>query len=129
MLVAVEPRPAYRYDRPVRLSPHVIRLRPVPHCRTPILAYSLDVEPGSHFLNWQQDPFGNHQARFVFPEPARELVVTVDLVAHLTVINPCDFCVDDTAAHYPFAYDADTATDLGPCLAVGHASALLDAWV
>jgi transglutaminase-like putative cysteine protease len=128
-LVAIEHRTAYHYDRPVRLSPHVVRLRPAPHCRTPILAYSLEVEPTAHFLNWQQDPSGNHQARFVFSEPARHLLVSVGLVADLTVINPFDFFVDEAAACYPFVYDADSAADLGPCLAADHGGPLLDAWV
>ena len=78
----------YRYDRPVTLGPQVVRLRPAPHCRTPILSYSLQVEPAKHFINWQQDPFGNYLARLVFPEKTREFTIEVDLVAEMTVYQP-----------------------------------------
>ena len=116
--VAIEHRTEYRYDRAVELGPHVVRLRPAPHCRTPILAYSLQVTPARHFLNWQQDPFGNHLARLVFPEPASELGITVDLVADMTVINPFDFFVEESAQTWPFAYDDTLARDLAPYLEV-----------
>ena len=46
--VALSHRTSYRYDRLVALSPHVIRLRPAPHCRTPILSYSLKVVPNAN---------------------------------------------------------------------------------
>ncbi len=114
--VAVEHRTVYRFDRPTDLGPHLVRLRPAPHCRTPILGYSLKVEPEDHFVNWQQDVYGNHAARLVFPEPARELSITVDLVADLAVINPFDFFVDSEARHYPFEYPAGLADDLEPYL-------------
>ncbi len=72
--------------------------------------------PKDHFLNWQQDPFGNHLARLVFNEPAERLDITVDLVADMTVINPFDFFVEESAEKYPFFYEPQTARDLDPYL-------------
>jgi uncharacterized protein (DUF2126 family)/transglutaminase-like putative cysteine protease len=128
--VGIEHRTTYRFDRPIRINPHVLRLRPAPHCRTPILAYSLRVSPSDHFINWQQDPFGNFMARLVFTEPADHLDVTVDLVADLTVVNPFDFFVEESATTFPFAYDAQLATDLEPYLRPSTESGpLLDRWL
>ncbi len=114
--VALHHVTAYRYDRPVGLSPHEVRLRPAPHCRTPILSYSLTVEPSEHFINWQQDAYGNHVARFVFTGKSRLLTVTVDLVADMTVINPFDFFIDASAERFPFVYADALAEELGPYL-------------
>ncbi len=127
--VGIEHRTSYRFDRFVALSPHVVRLRPAPHCRTPILSYSLTVTPSDHFINWQQDPFGNYLARLVFPEKARELTVTVDLVADMTVINPFDFFIDESANRFPFAYDAELRADLAPYLVVSEADVMLRDWM
>ena len=109
----------YRYDRPVNLGPQVVRLRPAPHCRTPILSYSLRVEPADHFINWQQDPFANYLARLVFTEPTREFKVTVDVVAEMAVYNPFDFFLEPEAEEYPFAYKPDLAHDLAPYMVKG----------
>ncbi len=107
----------YRYDRRVALSPQVVRLRPAPHCRTPILSYSLRVEPAGHFENWQQDPFANYLARLVFPERTSEFKITVDLVAEMAVYNPFDFFLEPEAESFPFTYAGDLAHDLAPYLA------------
>ena len=114
--VALNHTTKYAYDRPVAFDPHTIRLRPAPHSRTPVLSYSLRVEPGGHFLNWQQDPYSNHLARVVFPKPARSLTVTVDLVADLTPINPFDFFVEKSAETFPFQYEETLAGELTPYL-------------
>lgn len=127
--VALDHTTVYRYDEPVTLSPHVVRLRPAAHCRTTIESYSLKVSPAEHFINWQQDPFGNYLARLVFPEKARELSITVDLIAELTVINPFDFFVEESAEHFPFTYDDLNRRELAPYLEVGAAGALLGPWL
>ena len=127
--VALDHTTVYSYDKPVTLHPHIIRLRPAPHCRTPILSYSLNIEPKGHFLNWQQDPFGNYLARLVFPEKCKELSVTVDLVAELTVINPFDFFVEESAETFPFSYSAVNQQELAPYLAVQPAAPILQQWL
>src|SRR5579863_7715111 len=114
--VALNHKTLYRYTRPVWLSPHVVRLRPAPHCRTPIPSYSLKIVPENHFINWHQDPYSNHLARLVFPEKTEEFSVEVDLVADMTVINPFDFFLEKYAEEIPFQYDSIVRRELGPYL-------------
>ncbi len=127
--VALHHKTSYHYDRLVNLSPHEVRLRPAPHARTPILAYSLKVIPENHFVNWQQDPFGNYIGRYVFPEKTDRLEFTVDLVADMTVINPFDFFVEKYAEFFPFSYPPELAVELGPYLRVDAPGPLLQEWV
>ncbi len=117
--VALEHRTSYTFDRPIRVYPHVVRLRPAPHSRTPIDAYSLRIEPADHFINWQQDALGNFLARLVFPNPTSQLTITVGLIADLKVINPFDFFIEDWAETWPaggLSYPKALADDLEPYL-------------
>ncbi|HTG15079.1 MAG TPA: transglutaminase family protein, partial [Blastocatellia bacterium] len=116
--IALNHRTLYRYGKPIFLGPQVIQLRPAPHCRVPILSYSLDVTPKSYLLNWQMDPHSNRLARFLFTEKTDEFVVDVNLVADLSPINPFDFFLEPGVADYPFMYSPGLARDLEPFLAV-----------
>ena len=118
MRVSLQHTTRYQYDRPVSLSPHVVRLRPAPHTRTSIESYALQIVPERHFLNWQQDPFGNFQARLVFTEPATSVEVTVDLVADLVAINPFDFFLEERAEKLPMRYEPGLQRELRPYLDV-----------
>lgn len=119
----------YQYDRTISLGPQVVRLKPAAHCRTNILSYSLKVSPEQHFINWQQDPFGNYLARLVFPEKTKELRVEVDLLADLTVINPFDFFVEPDSEKYPIKYSKENIRELMPYLTPMDKHASLDKWL
>jgi len=119
----------YSYDRLVGLGPQVIRLRPAPHCRSKIISYSLKVEPEGHFINWQQDPFANYQARLVFPDKTQEFKVTVDVVMDMAVYNPFDFFLEPEAEEFPFSYEANLKQELVPYLTPEPVTPLVQAYL
>ena len=114
--VALNHKTSYHYDRSITLAPQIVRLRPAPHCRTPILSYSLKVKPEDHFINWQQDPFSNYLGRLVFLDKTTVFHVEVDLVAEMIIINPFDFFLEPKAETFPFRYEPDLEIDLAPYL-------------
>ena len=126
--VALRHQTCYRYDRAVRLGPHDIRLRPAPHCRTPVLGYGLSVRPLDHTMRWIHDAAGNHVARVWFPEPTDFLEVSVDVTADLAPFNPFDFLVEPYAERYPFAYPAAVARELAPFTPPAENGARLVRW-
>ncbi|MFI5378922.1 MAG: DUF2126 domain-containing protein [Tepidisphaerales bacterium] len=127
--VALHHRTEYRYERPISLSPQIVRLRPAPHARMPIVSYSLKVEPAGHFVNWQQDPHANWVARYAFAKKTEKLVIEVDLVADIVVVNPFDFFIDEQAEHYPFEYEAAVKKQLAPFLEVEEGGELIERFV
>lgn len=126
---AIKHSTGYKYDRLVTMSPQVIRLRPAPHTRTPILGYSIKIYPENHFINWQQDPFGNYLARVVFNEPIKEFQVDVEVIAEMKVINPFDFFMEDNAQVFPFTYEDDLKKNLTPYLETIEAGEQLKSWL
>ena len=129
ILVALNHKTEYQFDRSVNLSPHVVRLRPAPHCRTAIRSYALNIEPAEHFINWQQDAYGNYLARLVFPEKTRKLSIEVDVIAEMITINPFDFFLEDYAFYYPFKYEPELRKELSPYLELTEGGPLLRKWL
>lgn len=127
--VALKHNTAYHFDKLISLAPHVIRLRPAPHSRTPIHSYSLNIEPKDHFINWQQDPYGNYLARLVFPEKTRSLKIDVEVIAEMTVINPFDFFLEEEGEEFPFKYEDQLAKDLVPYLELNEQGPKLKEWL
>lgn len=119
----------YKYDRPTALGMQTIRLRPAPHVRSPIQSYSLKILPKQHFINWQQDPFGNFLGRVVFPEKVSEFKIEVDLLAEIRVFNPFDFFLEKYAEQFPFAYEPSLKEELTPYLEVKEKGPRLRAWL
>jgi uncharacterized protein (DUF2126 family)/transglutaminase-like putative cysteine protease len=114
ILVGLRHTTTYTYDRRIALGPQLVRLRPAPHCRTPIVSYSLQVAPAKYFINWLQDPFSNFVGRLVFPDKTSVFSVDVDLVADLTAYNPFDFFIESYAEKFPFVYPETLARQLAP---------------
>ena len=127
--VSLRHRTHYSYDRLIKMSPHVIRLRPAPHSRTKIHSYSLNILPKEHFVNWQQDAFGNYLARIVFPDKVKEFKVDVEVIAEMTVINPFDFFMEEYAEEFPFSYLDQDKKDLAPYLEIMEKGPLMQEWL
>jgi transglutaminase-like putative cysteine protease len=127
--VEIQHQTQYRFDRPVSIMPHVVRLRPAPHCRAPIHHYELTINPSNHTINWQQDPFSNYLARLFFPDQASELILNVDIVADIIDINPFDFFLEESAETFPFKYDRTLQAGLSPFLTIKEHGPLLMTWL
>lgn len=127
--VAISHKTHYSFDKHISLAPHVFRLRPAPHSRTPIEAYTFKISPKNHFINWQQDPFGNYLARVVFPEKTDHLFIDVEVIAKMETINPFDFFMEEYAEKYPFEYPTQLKKELVPYLEIKESGEKLNQWL
>lgn len=106
----------YAYAHPVTLGPQVVRLKPAPHCRSLITAYTLKVEPAHHFIHWYQDHLANHLARLVFTDKVSEFKITVDMVVNMSSYNPFDFFLEPGTERFPFEYEPRVKQELSSYL-------------
>ena len=95
----------YRYDRLVQLLPQLVRLRPAPHCRTPILSYSQRIDAIDAFPELAAGSAKQLRRAADVSRKGARVPDRVDLVAEMAVYNPFDFFLEPSAETFPFAYD------------------------
>lgn len=127
--VAIRHHTKYIYNKSIKIWPQVIRLRPAPHARSPIRGYTLNIEPKNHFINWQQDPFGNYAARIVFPDRIDFFTIDVEVLVDMLTINPFDFFLEEYAEKVPFEYNSQLKKELLPYLEITEKGPLLTEWI
>lgn len=121
--IAITHRIERTFSKTIKLSTHWLRLRPAPDTPARITAYSLELAPEPHFVNWLRDPFENHIVRLDLPEPLPYLHTAVEILAELVPKNPFDFLIEPYAVKHPFEYTTQLKKELAPYLAVGEPSA------
>ena len=103
----------YRFNVPVTLLPHRLRLRPLESHGLRIESSRLDISP-AHSVRWYRDALGNSVATVTFAEMSDTVHIVSDLNISVYEDAPLDFLLEDYAVSYPFAYLNDEQADLAP---------------
>lgn len=105
MIFHIQHTSTYRYERPVFLEPHVIRLCPRGTGAQRVLRYVLEIEPEPTGLSYGLDVYGNSFAYAWFNDMTDRLVIRADLNVRTYRANPYDFYFDPSDQAFPVEYD------------------------
>jgi transglutaminase-like putative cysteine protease len=105
----------YIYDRPVTLSPHVIRLRPRSDVSQKLSQFSLTVSPSPQGSSENIDLDGNSTIRVWFKE-AVTTSLSIQTLSQVETFrtNPFDYLLEPWAAQLPLDYPASLSAQLQP---------------
>lgn len=107
----------YRYQAPVLLTPHVLRLRPREDGTQRLHAFRLDMEPSPARVNAQVEPDGNTSLLAGFVQPVSHLRIHAYSKVETHRSNPYDFVITDlTAMQLPILYEPRLAYALAPAM-------------
>jgi transglutaminase-like putative cysteine protease len=108
----------YRYERPVFLEPHTLRLTPRQDPAQRLLAMELSVSPAASGRSESLDADGNSSVLLWFDDLRQDLELTVAMEVETLRVNPFDWILSSPAdARLPLTYPAATALSLQPFLA------------
>jgi transglutaminase-like putative cysteine protease len=105
-------RTIYRFERPVFLESHVIRLRPRVDASIWPVALQLDIDPAPAIRAENLDPEGNVVTQAWFEGLTDHLSIDVRSTVDTMVTDPFHFLLESSDGRLPFVYDASLADRL-----------------
>lgn len=102
----------YRFNQPVYLRPHRLRLMPRSNGWQNLLAYNLTIDPLPVGLAEITTLDGNAEQKIWFTDPAQQLAIAVESVVQTTMENPFNFLLEPWARKLPFDYPQSLAQQL-----------------
>ncbi|MBE9640890.1 MULTISPECIES: transglutaminase family protein [Roseobacteraceae] len=103
----------YRYGTAVAIGPHRLMLRPRETRDLRLIAFDLQISPSAR-IDWAQDVAGNAVASATFDTSSELLCIQSRMTVELSAPTWPIFAIAASAASYPFRYEGDHWTDLGP---------------
>lgn len=119
----IDHKTVYQYAEPVRLFPHVIRLRPRSDGSQMLRQYDLTISPEPLQVSQVIDLDGNAIVKAWFaPELARSLSIQAVSRVETMRTNPFDYLLEGWVTQLPIDYPAGLLTQLQPYLTGQHPS-------
>ena len=115
----------YKYDRPVVLTPHAIRLRSRCDGSQKLLSFSLQIDPQPIGISDIIDLDGNSLIQTWFQEPTDYLKIEVSSEVETYRNNPFDYLLEPSAVTLPIDYPTSLLSQLQPYLQP-HQSGFID---
>ena len=113
MRISVVHSTVYRYDSPVRLEPHIFRLRPREDPAQRLACYAIEIEPRPAGTSASLDLDGNAATEAWFDGPTERLSVRTSFQVETLRDNPFDFLLTSES------YDMPLRAALAPYLTGG----------
>lgn len=107
----------YRYEQPVALQPHLIRLRPRSDNTQILQSFTLSITPTPTYKSQIVDLDGNAIAKVWFDkEPTQSLVIQAESFVETLRDNPFEYLLESWATKLPIDYPTSLLTQLQPYL-------------
>jgi transglutaminase-like putative cysteine protease len=122
MRFRVQHETRYRYDAPVELGPHVLRLRPREDAVQRLIHYALAIDPQPARTTGATDAESNVVTHAWFGGTTDALTITSTFEVETLRADPFDYLPDAGFATVPVRYPVDLACVLQPCLEAEHSA-------